>query len=92
MAGSRSPPRPAHSQLDADDFVLSGGVVGTAQRGERFTTDSIRYLASSRELVSSTPVELRRADLRVRANGMKLGLDERRLRLIGDVRAEVENR
>lgn len=79
-------------ELDADDFVLSGGVSGSAQEGERFSTEQIRYLAASRRLVSSTPVELQRAELLVRANGMELGLDERRLRLIGQVRAEVSHR
>ena len=79
-------------ELDADDFVLSGGVSGSSQEGERFSTEQIRYLAASRRLVSTTPVELRRADLLVRANGMELGLEERRLRLIGQVRAEVVRR
>ena len=79
-------------ELDEDDFVLSGGVSGSAQEGERFSTEQIRYLAASRRLVSATPVELRRAYLLVRANGMELGLEERRLRLIGQVRAEVAHR
>lgn len=79
-------------KLDADDFVLSGGVVGSAQRGERFSTESVQYIASSRELVSSTPVELRRADLLLLAGGMRLGLDARRLRLIGGVNARVAPR
>ena len=76
-------------KLDEDDFVLSGGVVGSAQKGERFTTDSVRYVAKSREMVSTTPVELHRENLDLRADGMTLGLDERRLRLVGKVEARV---
>ena len=76
-------------KLDADDFELSGGVVGSAQAGERFSTESVRYIASSRELVSSTPVELQRANLVLRADGMTLGLDARHLRLVGQVQARV---
>jgi LPS export ABC transporter protein LptC len=76
-------------KLDEDDFLLSGGVVGSAQAGESFSTESVRYIAASRELVSSTPVELRRTNLLLRANGMKLGLDARRLRLVGQVHARV---
>jgi LPS export ABC transporter protein LptC len=76
-------------ELDKDDFVLSGGVVGSAQAGERFTTDSVRYVAKTRELVSTTPVELHRINLELRADGMKLGLDARRLRLVGKVEARV---
>ncbi len=76
-------------KLDGDDFELSGGVVGSAQEGERFATDEVRYLAARRELVSSTPVELRRSNLVLRADGMNLGLEQRRLRLIGAVKARV---
>jgi len=76
-------------KLDADDFVLSGGVVGSAQAGERFTTESVHYVAASRELVSTTPVQLERTNLEIRADGMKLGLDARRLRLVGQVKARV---
>jgi len=76
-------------ELDADDFELSGGVVGSAQAGERFSTASLRYLAASRELVSTTPVELQRTNLVLRADGMTLGLDARRLRLVGQVQARV---
>lgn len=79
-------------ELDKDDMVLSGGVVGSASHGERFSTDTVRYSAAKRELASTTPVELRRADLLMRADGMTLGLDARRLRLIGRVRAQVAPR
>jgi LPS export ABC transporter protein LptC len=76
-------------KLDEDDFVLSGGVVGSAQAGERFTTESVRYVAKSREMVSKTPVELHRENLDLRADSMTLGLDKRRLRLVGNVKARV---
>ncbi|MGH9885785.1 MAG: LPS export ABC transporter periplasmic protein LptC [bacterium] len=76
-------------KLDADDFVLTGGVVGSAQEGERFSTDSVHYVAAKRELVSTTPVELRRENLVLRADGMQLGLDQRRLKMIGKVEARV---
>lgn len=76
-------------KLDQDDFELSGGVVGSAQEGERFATQSVRYVAAKRELVSTSPVELRRSNLVLRANGMTLGLDQRRLRLVGAVKATV---
>ena len=76
-------------KLDQDDFELSGGVVGSAQEGERFATDRVRFIAAKRELQSSSPVELRRSNLVLRADGMTLGLDQRRLRLTGDVVARV---
>jgi LPS export ABC transporter protein LptC len=76
-------------KLDQDDFELSGGVVGSAQAGEKFSTASVRYDAEKRELRSSAPVELRRSNLVLRANGMTLGLEQRRLKLIGAVEARV---
>jgi lipopolysaccharide export system protein LptC len=39
--------------------------------------------------VSTTPVELQRTNLVLRADGMTLGLDARRLRLVGQVQARV---
>jgi LPS export ABC transporter protein LptC len=76
-------------KLDQDDFELTGGVVGSAQAGEKFSTASVRYDAAKRELRSSAPVELRRSNLVLRANGMTLGLEQRRLKLLGAVEARV---
>ena len=76
-------------KLDKDDFVLTGGVTGSAQAGERFSTASVHYVAANRQLVSTVPVELRRDDLVLRADGMQLGLEQRHLKLIGQVEARV---
>jgi LPS export ABC transporter protein LptC len=79
-------------QLDDDDFVLSGGVEGTAAKGERFTTDELAYVAAKRQLVSRDAVTLRRDGFELRADGLEIDLATRRLRLVGKVQAKVKPR
>jgi len=76
-------------KLDDDDFVLSGGVEGTAGGGERFATETVRYVAKDRELVSRDPVTLRREGFVLRADGLRLDLATQHLRLTGNVQAKV---
>jgi LPS export ABC transporter protein LptC len=77
-------------QLDDDDFVLSGGVEGTAAKGERFTTDRLEYVAAKRRLVSRDPVTLKRDSFELRADGLEIDLATRTLRLVGKVQAKVK--
>ena len=79
-------------KLDHDDFLLSGGVEGTAAKGERFKTDRLQYVAEKRELVSHDPVSLERDSFVVRADGLELDLVTRHLRLTGRVEAKVKPR
>jgi LPS export ABC transporter protein LptC len=79
-------------KLDEDDFLLFGGVEGTAAKGERFTTERLQYVAAERELVSTTPVTLRRDSFVLRADGLALDLVTRRVRLTGKVEARVKPR
>lgn len=76
-------------RLDQDDFVLTGGVAGSARAGERFRTDTLRYDSAMQLLASESPVSIDRANLDLRADRMTLELDSRRLRLTGNVQARV---
>ncbi|MFI5317012.1 MAG: LPS export ABC transporter periplasmic protein LptC [Myxococcota bacterium] len=76
--------------LDVDDFKLSKGVTGETEEGQRFTTDTARYIGSRRVIVSDVPVELRRDNLVVSAAGMEMEVATHRLRLNGNVRARVK--
>lgn len=79
-------------KLDDDDFVLSGGVEGTAGGGERFSTETVRYVAKDRELVGRDPVTLRREGFALRADGLRLDLATQHVRLTGNVKAKVNPR
>jgi LPS export ABC transporter protein LptC len=79
-------------KLDEDDFLLSGGVEGTAAKGERFSTQRLEYVAKRRELVSREPVTLSRESFVLRADGLALDLVTRRVRLVGQVQARVKPR
>ena len=79
-------------RLESEDFVLSGGVEGTTEAGERFLTEEVRYTSQERRIFSETPVRLDRSNLSVQAAGMEIELDgpEPRVRLIGGVRGVME--
>ncbi len=79
-------------RLESEDFVLSGGVQGTTEAGERFLTEEVRYTSRERRIFSETPVRLDRSNLSIQADGMEIELDgpEPRIRLTGGVRGVME--
>lgn len=77
-------------QLNGDDFTLSGGVSGTTAQGEKFTTAAVKYIAKRRVLRSDDPVKILRSNVDLSGKGMELELAQRKLRLLGNVRAEVK--
>ena len=76
--------------LDGDDFTLSGGVSGQTGEGERFTTNSVRYVAKGRLLHSDDPVVISRENVEITGKGMDLELAHQKLRLLSSVRARVQ--
>ncbi len=75
--------------LGREDAVLDGGVRGETRAGERFETPRVRYHRAAGELVSEGGVHLRRHNLDVQADGMRLDLEGRRLVLNGGVRTRL---
>jgi len=82
----------ARFDLRRDDFVLLGGVEGTTAEGERFLTDEVRYQSEKARLWTDRPVRVLRENLVLRADGMELDLESRKMKLVGRVRAEVAPR
>ena len=80
----------AEFRLDSDDFVLSGGVRGSTQFGERFSTSEVRYDHASRKLRSASRVKVQRANLQLEAEGMEIDVASRTIRLTGKVQAEMQ--
>ncbi len=75
--------------LDSEDFRLSGGVEGTTAMGDRFATEDLVYDRSQQRLWTESRVRLDRANLTLEAEGMEFDVEERRIRLTGDVEAVV---
>ncbi len=76
--------------LDSDDFVLREQVVGTTDRGERFSTAQVRYEQAAQRLWTDQPVRLHREGLVVEGEGMEIDLSTRRIRLMGKVEARMK--
>ncbi|MCP4002663.1 MAG: LPS export ABC transporter periplasmic protein LptC [bacterium] len=79
----------AEFRLDSDDFLLTGGVEGTTQDGDRFVTDEVRYEHERRKLYSSSGVRVERENLKLKADGMELDVATRSLKLTGRVQANM---
>ncbi len=79
-------------RIESEDFVLGGGVTGSTEAGDRFETEELRYASAERRIWSDTQVRLVRSNLILRADGMEIEIDqpERRIRLLGHVRGEME--
>ncbi len=71
--------------LDSEDFWLSGGVEGTTAMGDRFATEDLVYDRSQQRLWTASRVRLDRANLTLEADGMEFDVEERRIRLTGEV-------
>ena len=79
----------AELELDSDDFLLSGPVEGSIGGRERFVTADLRYQREAQRLWTDQPARLEGPRTIVSGDGMEIDLETRRLRLLGDVRAEV---
>jgi LPS export ABC transporter protein LptC len=80
----------AQLQLDSDDFVLRGEVVGTTGEGEQFKTAEVRYQQGDQLLWTDQPVQVNRSNLLLKGGAMQMHVPSRRIRLTGNVRATVE--
>ena len=79
-------------RLDSDDFVLQGTVEGQTASGETFITAEVRYDRAGERLWTDQPVEVQRAGLLLRGDGMEMDLSSHRLKLVGDVHVAVDRR
>lgn len=82
----------ARLQLDRDDFVLRGDVVGQTGEGERFTTDELHYDAARHRLWTDRPVRVERSNLVLTGTGMEFDVAARRIRFSGHVEARIVER
>lgn len=72
----------------AGELVVSGNVVAGSERGYRFSTDRLYYRQAERLLWTDRPVRLSSGQFEVEATGMQLLVDQRRLKLLADVRSK----
>jgi LPS export ABC transporter protein LptC len=76
-------------QLDGDDFLLEGGVIGGTGSGERFETEELRYDGARHRLWTDGEVRVERPNMVLTGTGMELDLVARRIRFTGSVEART---
>ena len=76
--------------LDGDEFVLSGQVEGQVGEGQHFRTANVRYQDQPPRLWTDRPVEVMRSNLILEGDGMEIDLEERVLKIKGNVRTRLK--
>lgn len=77
-------------KTDLKDMDITGNVVILSDRGDRFTTERLRYVHAEKKIFTTDPVFMENDRLKVRGVGLTLRLDSRDLKLSSRVQAETK--
>lgn len=77
-------------KTDLKDMDITGHVVIVSDRGDRFTTDHLRYVHAEKKIFTTDPVYMENDRIRIRGVGLTLRLDSRDLKLSSRVEAETK--
>lgn len=72
---------------DTRDLLIEGHVVIVSEKGDRFTTRSLRYRNAERIIETDDPVQMESGPIRVDGVGMIYNLDDNKVQLLSGVRA-----
>jgi LPS export ABC transporter protein LptC len=72
------------------DMEITGNVEVVSDRGDRLTTDILKYSGSERRIYSEVAVTMENARMQVRGMGMSLSLEDKDLSLLSRVRANIK--
>lgn len=72
------------------DMEITGNVEILSDRGDRLTTDIIKYSGQEQRFYTDSPVKLENARLRIKGVGMSLSVKDRDVTLLSKVKAIVE--
>jgi LPS export ABC transporter protein LptC len=72
------------------DMEITGNVEVVSDRGDRLTTDILKYSGSERRIYSEVAVTMENARMQVRGMGMSLSLEDKNFALLSKVRANIQ--
>jgi len=72
------------------DMEITGNVEVVSDKGDRLTTDILKYSGSERRIYSEVAVTMENARMQVRGMGMSLSLEDKDVALLSRVRANVK--
>lgn len=74
---------------DTKDMEISGNVEVVSDKGDRLTTDLLKYSGSEQRIYTEGAVKMENARMQVRGVGMSLSLTEKDVSLLSRVKANI---
>jgi LPS export ABC transporter protein LptC len=74
---------------DTKDMELSGNVEVISEKGDRLTTDILKYSGSEQRIYTEEAVKMENSRMQVRGVGMSLSLDNKDVTLLSKVKANI---
>jgi LPS export ABC transporter protein LptC len=78
--------------LKTKDIRLDGAVVARSDQGAQLETDSVRWIAASRRLLSDSPVTISRGNLVSHGRGMEAETSLERVRIMRNITSYLQPR
>lgn len=76
---------------ETKDIEVSGNVVITSNKKDRFESDDVRYIYKDKRICTDGPVVVNNESIRVRGRGMSVYIQDKRLALLSHVQATLVN-
>ncbi|MCX5836779.1 MAG: LPS export ABC transporter periplasmic protein LptC [Deltaproteobacteria bacterium] len=74
---------------ETKNIEISGNVTIVSDRGDRLTTDILKYSGSEKRFYTDSPVVMENARMQVRGTGMTLSLNDQGVSLLSKVKARI---
>jgi LPS export ABC transporter protein LptC len=74
---------------ETKNIEISGNVTIVSDRGDRLTTDILKYSGSEKRFYTDSPVVMENAGMQVRGTGMTLSLNDQGVSLLSKVKARI---
>ncbi len=77
-------------QTEKKDIEIEGNVEGTADSGERFTTDKLSYNNAEGKIYTNSPVTMESGQMKITGTGLTVNMKSGELKLVSKVKAEIK--
>ncbi len=74
---------------ETKNIEISGNVTIVSDKGDRLTTDILKYSGSEKRFYTDSPVVMENARMQVRGTGMTLSLNDQGVSLLSKVKARI---
>jgi LPS export ABC transporter protein LptC len=78
------------SNTETKDMEISGNVEITSDKGDRLTTDILRYSGAQQRIYTDSAVKMENSRMQVKGVGMSISLEDKDLALLSKVKANIK--